>query len=354
MARFIKKRKKVIGKSPGSMIFIGDRKTEATQIRLIDYNRESISEKAIYDMKAEKLLNNTDSVSWINFDGLHDTDVIRDTGELFNLHPLLLDDIVNTGQRPKFAEYDNCIFMVLKMLRYNGEINKLVAEQFSIVSGDGFLLTFQEQPGDVFDPVRERLRKARGRIRGCGSDYLAYALLDTVVGNYIQAVGLIGDEIEQIEEDIMGEPDRATLEKIYLYKREMNYLRKTVRPARELILHLTHAESELISESTIPFLKDLLDLFTEATEAVEAYREMLSDFLNLYNTAVGNRMNDIMKVLTVFAAIFIPLTFIAGIYGTNFEYVPELTYRYSYFIFWAVIVIIALSMVLYFRRKKWF
>lgn len=353
MARFLKKRDKVSGEPPGSMVFVGKQKTEKIRIRLIDYKQDTINEKELFRISDERACIESDTVSWINIDGLHDVEVIREAGDVFQLHPLLLDDIVNTGQRPKFEEYDNCLFIVLKMLRYNDENEKLISEQLSMVLGSRFLLTFQEQPGDVFDPVRMRIRNKRRRIRNAGSDYLAYALMDTIVGNYINIIERMGEQIELIEDEVMGDPGKDVVERINYYKREMNYLRKTIRPARELVMHMTRSENDLIDDGTMPFLKDLLDLYTVAAESVETYRDMLSDFLNLYNTAMTNRMNDIMKVLTVFAAIFIPLTYIAGVYGTNFEYVPELSYKYSYFIFWGVTIGIALIMLFYFKRKKW-
>jgi magnesium transporter len=240
------------------------------------------------------------------------------------------------------------------MVCYNEEEGVVISEQLSLVVGKQFLITFQEQPGTVFDPVRERVRSPKRRIRGVGSDFLAYSLLDTVVDNYLHIIERIGEQIEELEEEVMGVNDKSIIEKINLYRSEMNYLRKAVRPAREMIIHLKRMENDIIQESTLPFLNALLDLLTEASEAVEVYREMLSDTMTLYNTRVNLRMNDIMKVLTIFAAIFIPLTFIAGIYGTNFAYVPEYHYKYSYFIFWAAIVSIALSMVAYFKHKNWF
>jgi magnesium transporter len=239
------------------------------------------------------------------------------------------------------------------MIRYEKEKQMIVNEQLSMVLGDTFLLTFQEQPGDVFEPVRERIRNQKGRIRGAGIDYLAYALLDTVVDNYIFIIEKLGEKIEDIEEEVLEKADSGVMEKINMFKREMNFLRKSIRPAREAIIQLSKLDSELIREQTIPFLKDLQDLITQAAEAIDTYRDMLSDQLNLYNSVISNRMNDIMKVLTIFAAIFIPLTFIAGIYGTNFEYLPELHFKYSYFVFWGVMITVAVVMLLFFKRKKW-
>jgi len=353
MARFFKKREQIKGLSPGSLVFIGNQKVDNIRIRVIDYDGAQLKEDELKDIAAGAEFKRTNTVTWINIDGLHDLAVMKEIGKTFELHPLLLEDIMNTGQRPKLEEFENCLFLVLKMLRYDKEKKMILAEQLSMVLGDTFLLTFQEQPGDVFEPVRERIRKPKARIRASGIDYLAYALLDTVVDNYIFIVERLGEKIEDIEEEVLEKADPAVMEKINGFKREMNFLRKSVRPAREAILQLSKLDSELIKDQTVPFLKDLQDLITQASEAIDTYRDMLSDQLNLYNSVVSNRMNDIMKVLTIFAAIFIPLTFIAGIYGTNFEYLPELKFKYSYFFFWGVMVSVAGVMLLFFRKKKW-
>ena len=222
-----------------------------------------------------------------------------------------------------------------------------------MVLGKTFLLTFQERPGDVFEPVRDRIRKQKGRIRRVGIDYLAYALLDTIIDNYIVIIERLGEKIEEIEDEILGNPTQDVLARINDYKREMNYLRKAVRPTREFMLQLSRLDSDLIQETTAPFLKDLLDLASQAVDSIDTYRDMLSDHLNIYNTGVSNRLNEIMKVLTIFSAIFIPLTFIAGIYGTNFDNVPELHYRYSYFAMWGVFLSVILAMLRFFRRRCW-
>jgi len=353
MARFFKKREAAKGQSPGALIFIGNKKVEKIRLRVIDYDQARLKEDELKNIADGAEFKQTKTVTWINVDGLHDLSTMKEIGQTFELHPLLVEDILNTGQRPKLEVFDNCLFIVLKMIRYEKEKQMIVNEQLSMVLGDTFLLTFQEQPGDVFEPVRERIRNQKGRIRGAGIDYLAYALLDTVVDNYIFIIEKLGEKIEDIEEEVLEKADSGVMEKINMFKREMNFLRKSVRPAREAIIQLSKLDSELIREQTIPFLKDLQDLITHAAEAIDTYRDMLSDQLNLYNSVISNRMNDIMKVLTIFAAIFIPLTFIAGIYGTNFEYLPELHFKYSYFVFWGVIIIVAAVMLLFFKKKKW-
>jgi magnesium transporter len=353
MARFFKNREANKGLAPGSLVFIGNKKVENIRIRVIDFDNTNLNEQELEDIMQGTKYIETNTVTWINIDGLHDLEAINKVGKAFDLHPLLLEDILNTGQRPKMEEFDNCLFLVLKMLRYDDEKQIILAEQLSMIIGRTFLITFQERVGDVFEPVRERIRKQRGRIRASGIDYLAYALLDTVVDNYIYLVSKLGEKIEDIEVGILEETSAKTLEKINNYKREMSYIRKSVRPAKEFITKLPRLESEFIREETKPFLNDLLDLITQATEAIDTYREMLSDQLNIYNSSVSNKMNDVMKILTIFAAIFIPLTFIAGIYGTNFEYLPELHFKYSYFIFLGIIVTIAIGMLFFFKRKGW-
>lgn len=322
-------------------------------MRSFEYDEQTLKEQTLDEIARVRDLGDPQHVTWINVDGLHDVEAIREAGDIFGLHPLLLEDVLNTGQRPKLEEFDDTLFMVVKMLRYDDASGMVLAEQLSMVVGPRFVLTFQEQPGDVFEPVRERLRNRKGRIRSAGSDYLAYALLDSVVDNYIYIIERIGEEIEEIESEVLESMDPDLIGEIGRLKREMSFLRKAVRPAREAILKLSKIDTDLIDDGTVAFLKDLLDISSQATEAIETYREMLSDALNMYNSAVSNRMNDIMKVLTIFAAIFIPLTFIAGIYGTNFEYLPELHYRYGYFVFWGVMIAVAGAMLYYFRKKGW-
>jgi magnesium transporter len=353
MARFFKKRDKSIGLAPGSLVFIGEQKTETTRIRLMDFDKDLLEESQPDNIDEIAECVKTSTTSWVNIDGLHDTELVKKVGKLFDLHPLLLEDMLNTGQRPKLEDFDNCLFLSLKMLRYNAEKDEIASEQLSLVLGKTFLLTFQERPGDVFDPVRERIRKHRPRIRQSGVDYLAYALLDTVVDNYIYLIERLGERIEDLEDELFDNPTSAVMEKIHNMKREMNYLRKSIRPAREAIVELAKSESDMVNENIFPFLKDLQDLATQATEAIDIYRDMLTDDFNIYVSTVSNKMNDVMKVLTIFAAIFIPLTFVAGVYGTNFKHLPELEFKYSYPIFWGVLIIIGVSMVFYFRRKKW-
>jgi magnesium transporter len=353
MARFLKKNSSTIGKSPNELIFVGSRKVDEINARVIDYDKDSLTEQDLIDIKSGFHYRQTQTVTWININGLHNTEYIKEVGRIFDLHPLVLEDILNTGQRPRVEEYDDYIFVGLKMIRFDTSSDMVVNEQLSMVLGDTFLLTFQEQPGDVFEPVRERIRRQKSKIRVSGTDYLAYALMDTLVDNYIAVIEQMGEKIEDLEEEILTSHDNRVMEKINLFKREINYLRKSIRPSREAIFKIVRLENLLIKENTLPFFKDLEDLINKAAEAIETYRDLLTDHLNIYNSVVANRMNDIMKILTIFAAIFIPLTFVAGIYGTNFEYLPELHYKYSYFVFWIVLILMAAGLLYYFKRKKW-
>lgn len=354
MARFLKNREKVKGQSPGALIFVGTQKVDTLNMRLIDYDDKNLVEKDLVDIKDGAPYKKTPSVTWININGLHDVETIGNIGQAFDLHPLVMEDILNTGQRPKIDDYGAYLFIVLKMIRFDKDTQKIVNEQLSVVLADTFVLTFQERPGDVFDPVRERIRRHTTRIRGCRTDYLTYVLMDTVVENYISIIEHLGEKIEDLEEAVLLGHNPDVMETINLFKREISYLRKSIRPAREAIFQLLRLESDLIHEKTHFFFKDLEDLIIHATEAIDTYRDLLTDQLNIFNSVTANKMNDIMKVLTIFAAIFIPLTFIAGIYGTNFDYLPELRYKYSYFIFWGVLVVIAGALLGYFKKKRWF
>ena len=353
MARFFKNREASKGLAPGSLVFIGNKKMENIRIRIIDFDKTKLEEQELQDILQGAKYKGTNTVTWINIDGLHDVDTINKLGKAFELHPLLLEDVLNTGQRPKMEEFDNCLFIVLKMLRYDDEKQIIIGEQLSMVIGRTFLITFQERVGDVFEPVRDRIRKQKGRIRAAGIDYLGYALIDTVVDNYIYLISRLGEKIEDIEVGILEDTSTKTLGQINNYKRELSYIRKSIRPTRDFISRLHRLESEFIREETKPFLNDLQDLITQASDAIDMYTEMLSDQLNIYNSNVSNKMNDVMKVLTIFAAIFIPLTFIAGIYGTNFDYLPELHFKYSYFIFWGILITITTGMLIFFKRKGW-
>ena len=351
-----KKRSVNKGLAPGSLVFIGNRKMEQPKIRVMDYTNEHFEEKEIVLSNIDELHNykNKDTVSWINIDGLHETELIGKVGEMFDIHPLLQEDILNTDQRAKFEDFENYLFVTLKMLSLNRENNHLSTEQISMIICKNFVITFQEKEGDVFEAVRERIRMKRGKLRNVGNDYLAYALLDTIVDNYIYLLEHLGEHIEDLEIQLLKKQTQQLLNKINTYKQELHFISKAVRPVKELIKEIIRSESPIIHKKTSPYLKDLLDIATQSTETIETFREVLSDYLNIYHTGLSSHLNEIMKVLTIFSAIFIPLTFIAGVYGMNFEYMPELQYKWGYPGVLSLMVIVGVAMFIFLKWRKWF
>ena len=353
MARFIKDRIASKGQIPGSLIHIGKQKMDRPVIRIMDYHDDKLEEKELESIDDAIPYLDLESVTWINIYGIHDLDLMRRLGEIFNLSPLLLEDILNTDQRPRYEDAELFDAFILKMLKYDNGQKLILEEQFTLVLGKNYVLTLQEQIGDVFNPVRERIRSRKSTSRLKYADYLAYVLLDTIVDNYIILVESLGRDIESLEEKLFGNPDKSMVERIHKFKTEFSYMRKSVRPVRDMMGQLMKSENSLFREEHTVFIRDLNDLVIQATDAIELYSGMISDHLNIYSTNMSNRTNEVMKVLTIFASIFIPLTFIAGIYGMNFEYFPELTFKYSYFIFWGVVLIIGIGLLIYFKRKKW-
>jgi len=351
--KLIKKRSRKAGLPPGTLVHIGEKRAEAVRITLIDYDEQSFQEKEVSTIEECFLFKATPTVTWINIDGLHQVDIIEKLGKQFELHPLILEDILNTGQRPKFEDFDKYIFVVLKMLTYNDEKQTVRAEQVSLVFGSNFVISFQEQVGDVFDHIRDRLRNAKGRIRKMGPDYLCYTLMDAIVDNYFAVLERFGERIESMEEELVSNPTEKTLQQIHTIKREMLFLRKSVWPLREVISVLQRSESSLISESTGIYLRDVYDHTIQVIDTVESYRDMVSGMLDIYLSSISNKMNAVMKVLTIIATIFIPLTFVAGIYGMNFENMPELKWRWGYGAVWLVMIVVAGIMMVFFRKKKW-
>jgi magnesium transporter len=353
MSRLIKKSSKKAGLSPGSLVHIGDKKIDQTRLTLMNYDPEQLQEKALPTVEASFAYKDTPPVTWINVDGLHEVEVIEKIGLHFGIHPLVLEDIVNTAQRPKAEEFEDYIYVVLKMLDIDPALGHIATEQVSLILGPHFLISFQEREGDVFNYVRERIRKARGRIRKSGCDYLAYALMDTVVDHYFVILEKLGEKIEQLEEELLENPTPRMLEDIHHLKREIIVFRRQVWPLREVLNSLIKGQAALIQETTHIFLRDVYDHTIQVIDTIESFRDVLSGLSDLYLSTVSNRMNEVMKVLTIIATIFIPLTFIAGIYGMNFEYMPELKWRWSYPLLWAVLIAIFISMVIWFKRKKW-
>ncbi len=353
MFGFVKKRSHKLGLPPGTPVYVGKEKVEKVKISILDYDAEQFQETETEACEECFPYKEKPTVTWINIDGIHQLEMIEKIGEHFDLHPLVLEDIMNTEQRPKMEEYGGYIYIVLRMILYNREKGEIIQEQVSLVLGSNYVISFQERQGDVFNSIRERIRENKGRIRKMGADYLAYALMDAVVDHYFVILEKLGEMIEDIEEKVVSEPEPETIQEIHKLKREMILLRKSVWPLRELISGLERSESSLIKKTTAVFLRDVYDHTIQIIDTVETFRDMLSGMHDTYLSSISNRMNGVMKVLTIIATIFIPLTFIAGIYGMNFEFMPELKLRWAYFMVWAVFVVIAVSMVILFKRKKW-
>ena len=353
MPRLMKRSGKKLGLSPGTLIHIGDQKVGKVKISLTNYDQEQLQEKELKNIEESFAYKDTPPITWINIDGLHDIDIIDKIGRHFGIHPLTLEDIVNTGHRPKAEDFEDYDYIVLKMLAYDEDKNHITAEQVSFILGPHYLISFQETEGDVFNFVRERIRKAKGRIRKSGCDYLVYALIDAVVDHYFLVLEKVGDKIELLEEELLGDIQTETLQSIHHLKREMIFFRKQVWPLRDILSTLMKDETSLIRETTQIFIRDLYDHTIQVMDTIESFRDVLSGLQDLYLSTVSNRMNEVMKVLTIMATIFIPLTFIAGIYGMNFEYMPELKWRLAYPALWILLFAIFIFMVFWFKRKKW-
>jgi magnesium transporter len=353
MLKLIKRSAKKPGLAPGTLIHVGERKIEKIRISAIEFDEQKINESEFETIEECLHLQEKDTVTWINIDGLHDVGVMEKIGNHFGLHSLVMEDILHTDQRPKMEDFEDYIFIVTKMLSFDQEKNELMTEQLSLVLGQNYVVTFQEKVGDVFEPVRERLRKGKSRIRGMPPDYLAYALIDAVVDHYFIVLEKIGETVEFLEEELVTNPTPETLQTIHHLRRELIYLRKSVWPLRELISGLERGEASLIQEKTKIFLRDVYDHTIQVIDTVENLRDMVSGMLDVYLSSVSNRMNEVMKVLTIIATIFIPITFIAGIYGMNFEVMPELKWPWGYPLVWCIMIAIGIVMLGYFKKKKW-
>ena len=353
MPRILKKRSEKGGLPPGALVYVGEKKVEKVIITVFDYDRERYEEKELKSIEECFPYKDRPTVTWINIVGIHQVERMEKIGNHFGIHPLIMEDILNTGQRPKMDDLDDYVFVVLKMLNYNEGDDEIDAEQISIILGQNFVISFQEREGDVFEPVRERIRKNKGRIRKKGADYLAYTLLDSVVDNYFTILEKIGERIELLEEELVENPSTQTLQEIHSLKSGMIFLRKSVWPLREVISGLERGESSLIKETTVIYLRDVYDHTIQVIDTVETFRDMISGMLDVYLSSISNKMNEVMKVLTIIATIFIPLTFLAGVYGMNFRYMPELEWHGGYFAVLFLMVIIGLGLLIYFRKKKW-
>lgn len=350
----IRKRSEKSGAPPGTLAYLGDAPaTQPITVTLLQYDERQIAERTLAQPAEAFPLPDEPMVSWLNLDGVHRVELIEQVGRALALHPLLLEDLVNTQQRPKLEDYGSNLFVVVRMLEYDRQRAHVHSEQVAVVLGRSYLVSFEEDPGDVFDAVRNRLRSGSPRLRSSGPDYLAYALLDAVVDGYFQILEEVGEDIADLEEELVSRPTQETLQEIYRLKREMIALRRAVWPLRDVVNGLLHTESELIQPTTKVYLRDVYDHTIQIVDAVESIRDLLAGMLDIYLSGTSNRMNEIIKVLTIFSTLFIPLTFLAGVYGMNFEHFPEIHWRLGYPMFWGVSIAVALAMLAFFRRRGW-
>jgi magnesium transporter len=351
--KLMRKMKKKVSQAPGTLIHMGEKKTAHPTIQVIRYNKNIIEEETMESVDEHITKKGFKGVCWTNINGIHEPSVIEQIGENFQLHSLVQEDILNTYQRPKLDVLDNYLFLVLKMITYDREADALMIENLSFIHGADYVITFQEQVGDVFNAVRQRLLKNRGRIRKQAADYLLYSLVDAVVDHYYLVLETLGDKIEDLEDRLLEKNEPAQLEEIHKLRREAMFLKRAVWPLREVVKEMMKNDTGMFKTSTGIYLRDLYDHTVEVIEITETYRDMISGLQDLYLSGVSNKMNQVMKVLTIIATIFIPLTFIAGIYGMNFEFMPELKWKFGYFIVWGIMLVMGLFMVILFKRKKW-
>jgi magnesium transporter len=348
----LRKSKKTGGLPPGTVVYTGDKKSTEVKIQVIDYDEATIEEHEVKTPEeCEKYLK-SNTVSWINVTGIHDTEIIERMGKLFKLHPLVLEDIANTNQRPKIEDYEDYLYIVCKMIFYDKN-EELKVVQVSMIVANSFILTFEETEGDVFDILRLRLRNGKGKVRKLKTDYLAYSLLDSMVDNYFISLEKIGEEIEDIEEEVIKHPRQDIISDIQKMRRDLIYIRKSVWPMREVSTGLERDESKIIKKGTKIYVRDLYDHTIQAIDVVETYRDVLSGLIDMHLSSMSNKMNEIMKFLTIISTIFMPLTFITSLYGMNFVNLPELHFQYGYYYLWIALILMSSAMLLYFRRKKW-
>jgi magnesium transporter len=349
--KLVQKRSKKTGLPPGTLVHIGEKKPDTVTITSFNYAGARCDERK--DLPLEELAPPTDeSVTWVDVGGVHNMDVLESFGKQFRLHPLLLEDIANTDQRPKLDDYETCLFLVMKMLSVTDR-HEIVVEQVSFVLGPNFILSFQENGADVFTPVRDRLRGGKGRLRQSGADYLLHALVDAIVDQYFEVLEVLGEKIEALHDLVVSDPKPETLHRIHALKRQLMFLRRAVWPLREAANNLSRSECPLLHESTKVFFRDLYDHVVQIVDTIETLREMVSTGLDIYLSSISYRSNAVMKVLTIITTIFMPLTFIVGIYGMNFEHMPELKWQWGYPLVLGLMVLIAIAMLGFFKKKKW-
>jgi magnesium transporter len=349
-----KKTSAKVGLPPGSIIHVGEQKVEKAKITLTEYDEKNVETCEINSVEEIDPYTDTPQVTWVNVSGLHDTELIKQIGDKFNIHPLVLEDILNTETRPKIEMTDDYIFIAMKMLTYNNNDSEIITEQVSFILGNSFVFSFLEKSDNIFNPIKDRITNNYGRVRKQPSDYLFYALMDVVVDQYFLLLEQIEQNIESLDDEVIKSADRSQIEKIYNLKNKLLLTRRSVWPLRELFTRLMREESKLINKKIVPYLRDLLDHTIQITETIELQREITNGLMETHLSMMSYKMNEVMKVLTVIATIFIPLTFIVGIYGMNFPNMPEMTWPWAYPALWGVMISVVLFMIYYFKRKKWF
>jgi magnesium transporter len=338
---------------PGTVKYIGKTREAPVRLHIMNYNETDLAEKDLDSIEKSLPFELSPAVTWLNITGVHDEKIIDGMGEIFKIHPLVLEDIANTTQRPKVEEYDDYLFVILKMAYFNEDSDETILEQVSLIVGKDYVITLQEKEGDILDSLRERIRSNKGKIRKLGSDFLMYGIIDSIVDYYFTVLERIGEKMEDLEDQLLLSANQELLNKIYSIRQELVYLRKSIWPLREVVSMLQRDDYGLIGDNTQVYLRDVYDHTIQVVETLETFRETASGMLELYLSTVSNKMNEVMKVLTIFAAIFIPLTFLAGVYGMNFHYMPELSWKFSYPIWWIISVTLVVGMLFYFKKKKW-
>lgn len=341
------------GLPPGSLVHIGEQKCEKIQVRLLSYSESAWMEKELELSEVSLAGLDKSTVHWVRVEGIHDADTIGRLGRGLGIHPLVLEDILNTGQRPKIENYVDYVYMAVKTVVYDSEASKFDLEQESFVLGENYVISFSECNTAIYDPVLERIKAKAGLVRSSRSDYLLYCLLDVIVDNYFVALEGLGEEIDGIQDELVTNPVPATMQFIHELKTQMLYLHRSVWPMREIIGFLTRRETPLVREGTELYIRDLYDHIIQVMDTTETLRDILTSMLDMYLSSVSNRMNEVMKVLTIIATVFIPLTFIVGVYGMNIDNMPELHWRWWYPALWAIMLAIAGAMLVFFKKKKW-
>jgi magnesium transporter len=341
------------GLAPGSLVHVGRPHESAGRITAIDYSVDFLEEFEVQAVEDILPCRRRKSITWVSVEGLNNISFIESLGTHFGIHPLVLEDILNTHQRPKIEEHEHYLFLALKHISIEQREFEVGYEQISILVLEDFVFTFRERSDDFFQPIRARLAQEKGRLRSNGVDYLTYAILDNIVDNYFSLQDALDTILESVEEDLLADPGPSTLGLIQRIKRELIFIRRSISPLRELLAELLRSDSPLIGEKMHLYYRDVLDHAIRLLESVDSYRDLTTGMLDVYLSSVSNKMNEVMKVLTVFASIFIPLTFVAGIYGMNFEYMPELKWKWSYPVLWLFFVLVPIFLLAYFRRKKW-